>query len=167
VLVVGTGSIVGLEGLGYVHSGCTAPHPAWMSYLTTIGFLAVTAGACARSSLLRGRVNRLTAALLMMMFALSLTMDVAAHLLGLGDAAGLVLLVYTLATSATVYALFVDRRFWPTAACCFVALLESCLVPEHVWHAMAAGASGLTLNLVGVLMRGHSVSSAPREEPED
>jgi serine/threonine-protein kinase len=166
-LVFGAGWIVGLEVLGYLHSGCTDSHPAWLGYLTTVGFLALTAGLWIRRSLWRGRGNRQTAAILMLMFALALTMEVAVHLLGINDAIGLVLLLYPWASIAAVYALFVDCRFWPTAVASFLALLEACLVPHHAWHAMTAVVVVFMLNDVHLLVRRNAVGRSASETKVD
>ena len=101
-----------------------------------------------RESLSKTAVNRRTQAAAMLMFATQLALQVGGNVLGLPLVTIFVLYLYCWFFSAAVFALFVDRRVWPSAAGYFVAFLGACIAPQHVWKMMSASNLVLMINVV-------------------
>lgn len=126
------------------------PTPRWIPYVFTVGILAIASGAVlwGRESLSKTAVNRRTQAAAMLMFAMQLALQLGANLLGLSLLHVFVLYLYCWAFSAAVFAIYVDRRFWPSVVAYLVAFVVACVVPDQVWHLQAASNVVLTINLL-------------------
>ncbi|MBX3262433.1 MAG: serine/threonine protein kinase [Labilithrix sp.] len=126
------------------------PTPRWVPYLFTALILAFAAVVVrwGRDSLAKTAVNRRTQAAAMTMFATQLALQLGGNLLGLSMLHIFILYVHNWFTAAAVFALFVDRRFWPSVTAFFAAFVGACALPEQVWHMMAAANAVLTVNLL-------------------
>lgn len=150
------GAILGLlwtiapEMSGWLFRKQGATTTRWMPYLFTLGIIVVAAAIVVwgRDSLSKTAVNRRAQAIAMVMFAMQLTLQVGGNVVGLSFLHIFVLHLYCWFFSAAVFALVVDRRFWPSAAGFFVAFVGACVSPEHVWELMSAANALLTINLL-------------------
>ncbi len=124
--------------------------PRWVPYLVTLGVLGVAIGVVmwGRESLSKTAVNRRTQAAAMLMFATQLALQVGGNLLGIPLLHVFVFYLYCWFFSASVFAIFVDRYFWPSAFAFLAAFFAACIAPEHVWHCMSASNAVLTINLL-------------------
>ena len=111
----------------------------WILYAITVsqsvfGWLILKWGA---ESFMKTLINRRTAAMVMAMFALQLTLELSCKLLGMPWQVVLPLHIFVWFVSTVFYAVLVERRFWASASVYLVALLWSCLHPGHVFFVMA------------------------------
>ena len=136
-----------LSGWLYRKHGTTE---RWVPYVATIGIITFATGVVlwGRESLSKTAVNRRTQAAAMVMFAMQLALQLGSNLLGLSLLHVFVLYLHCWFFSAAVFAIFVDRRFWPSAAAFLAAFVGACISPEHVWDFMSASNGVLTINLL-------------------
>ncbi|MBX3224240.1 MAG: serine/threonine protein kinase, partial [Labilithrix sp.] len=126
------------------------PTPRWIPYLFTAGIVSFAAVVVAwgRESLAKTAVNRRTQVAGMMMFAAQLTLQLGGNLLGMSMLHIFVLYLHVWFVGATAFALFVDRRFGVSVAAFFAAFVGACVLPEQLWHMMAASNVVFTVNLL-------------------
>jgi serine/threonine-protein kinase len=148
-IVFGAASIIALEVLAYVRPlAAIETQPDWTSNAITALFALVAVTLWRARPLAKTALNRRTTAATLLTFALMLTIQVGAHLLGVPRSVQLPLTLFPFCSTAAVYALFVDRRFWPTMGAAYVVFFEACIVPAHGWHGMAVFSFVLTVNAV-------------------
>ncbi|MBX3197183.1 MAG: serine/threonine protein kinase [Labilithrix sp.] len=126
------------------------PAPRWIPYFFTaliLGFASLVVW-WGRDSLSKTSVNRRTQVAAMTMFAAQLALQLGGNLLGLSMLHIFILYVHNWFAAAAAFALFVDRRFWPSVAAFFAAFVGACALPEQVWHMMSAANLVLTVNLL-------------------
>jgi eukaryotic-like serine/threonine-protein kinase len=137
------------EVCGWLH-GRYQPTPRWMPFVFTVVIAAIVSGVVVwgKESLSKTAVNRRMQAAVMLMFATQLALQLGGNLLGLALVHIYVLYVHGWFVSACVFAIFVDRRFWPSAVGYFVAFIGASIAPEQPWHLMSASNAILTANLL-------------------
>ena len=126
------------------------PTERWVPYVATFGIITVATAVVlwGRESLSKTAVNRRTQAAAMVMFAMQLALQLGGNLLGLPLLHLFVLYLHCWFFSAAVFAIFVDRRFLPSAAAFLAAFVGACIAPDHVWDFMSASNGVLTINLL-------------------
>lgn len=110
-----------------------------------------------RESLMKSAINRRTSAVVALMFATQLLLELAGKLLALPFATILPLHIFNWVIYAVVYATLLDRRFWGAAAVFVLAFLWSCLHPEHVFHMMTLVSASVLVTVTVAWMK-------PRED---
>jgi hypothetical protein len=102
-------------------------------------------------------INRRTSAVVMVMFAMVLTLELSGHLLRTPPSTVLPLHMFVWFMCTALYTILLDRRFWVATLLFLPSFTWACIHPEHVFHMMFVGALGVFLTVAFAWMR-------PRED---
>jgi serine/threonine-protein kinase len=145
-----------LAGLYFRHY----PDASYDSFYIATGIvtaLVFIVGRWGRESLIKTMINRRLLAIVMTMLALQFTLTVGAKLMNATWRHVLPLVIFNWCGAMANFAILLDRSFWPSMIVFFGCFFWSCIIPEHVFHAMTAAAGSLFLNIAFAWMR-------PRED---
>ncbi len=131
------------------------PMPRWGAYLISLSILVVMGGIVSwgRESLSKTAINRRVQAIVLLMVACQLTLQLGGNLLLLPLMQLLVLHIFVWFFSTAVFVVFVDRVLWPSLVAFFAAFLAACSAPAYLWIAMSASNAVLMVNLVAAWSR--------------
>ena len=101
-----------------------------------------------RESMSKTAINRSMIAIGMMSFALQLLLEVGTNIIGLPWRTSLVLHFSVWAGIGVGLAVFLDRRFFPTAIGYCAGFLLAAKMPQHLWHWVSLANVVLTANVV-------------------
>lgn len=136
-LIVGGSWVVAPELVGWYLGN--HPDTSYRYYYTftvgqsLIGFAVEWWG---RESLSKSMINRRTSAVVMVMFAMVLSLQLSAQLLHMPPTTVLPLHILIWFMCTALYAILLDRRFWPATFVFLPAFAWACVQPAHVFHAM-------------------------------
>jgi serine/threonine-protein kinase len=128
-------------------------------YVFTVGqtLLAFAVERWGRESLSKSMINRRTSAVVMVMFAMVLTLELSGQLLQMPPSTLLPLHMFVWFTCTALYTILLDRRFWIATLLFLPSFTWACIHPAHVFHMMFVGALGVFFTVAFAWMR-------PRED---
>jgi serine/threonine-protein kinase len=100
----------------------------------------------ARESLLTSLVNRRVIAIARLTFALQLSLELVSTVMKVSHDAALVLHLFVWFASASTFAVFFERRLWPTAIGYFICMVLGAMRPDLYWSLAALGNLVMLLN---------------------
>lgn len=112
-----------------------------------------------RESLSKTAINRRTAAMVTLMFAMQFVLQVSGKLLELPLEKVLPLHIFVWFACIASYTLLLDRRFWAASVLFVPLFLWACLRPEQVFHAMMVAALSVVVTIAFAWMQ-------PREDAD-
>lgn len=100
-----------------------------------------------RESLSKSAINRRTSAVVLMMFASQLLLQLAGKLMALPFDVILPLHMFNWCLYTAAYTVLLDRRFWVATAVFGASFLWACMHPAQVFHMMAIGAASVLVTV--------------------
>jgi hypothetical protein len=147
-LIVGASWVLAPEVGGFLLRGRTARYEHIYAVTGVVIAIGVLVAIWGRESLSKTMINRRSLAMVGVMFATLLALQLGGQLAGLPVATTLSLHVLVWFLTNACYTLLLDRRFWFVTLLCIPAFLWSCLTPAHVFHMMSLASLGVLLTVM-------------------
>jgi hypothetical protein len=126
--------------LGHLEARYGALEPrSWYAFSVLMIGVTFAVTHWARESLLRSLVNRRVIAIARLTFALQLSLELVSTVMRISHDAALVLHLFVWFASASAFAVFFERRLWPTAIGYFVCMVLGAMRPDLYWSLAALG----------------------------